>query len=411
MRRLLADRNFRLLVVGKTLSTFGDFALLIVLGIWVKELTGSNGAAGSVFLVLGIPAIASPLFGPLIDRFPRRRVLIVNDLLVGAAVLFLLMVHDRGDIWIIYAVAAVYGISMQIVEAARAGLLVTMLNEDLLGDANGLLSASGQGVRLAAPLLGAGMFAAFGGGSVAVFDAAMFVLGAAFLAAVHADDIARPVERPRYLPDVTVGIRHIWRTREVRRLIAVSVAVVAVIGTSEVAIFAFVDQGLHRSPTFLGIIATVQGVGSIGAGVLAGRVIRRLDELRTAAAALAVGAIGFLCFVAPSLATAFTGAVLIGVAVALFDVSYATLLQRRTDAEMQGRVFTAAGALIGPPYTLSIALGAVLIGVTGFRPIYLATSLALALGAIALLGRPTDERVAVAPIPVNYAAEDSRSVE
>ncbi len=411
MRRLLADRNFRLLVIGKTLSTFGDFALLIVLGIWVKELTGSNGAAGSVFLVLGIPAIASPLFGPLIDRFPRRRVLIVNDLVTGAAVLFLLAVHDRGDIWIIYAVAVVYGISMQIVEAARAGLLVTMLNEDLLGDANGLLSASGQGVRLAAPLLGAGMFAAFGGGSVAVFDAVTFVVGAAFLAAVRADDIARSVERPRYLPDVTVGIRHIWRTREVRRLIAVSVAVVAVIGTSEVAIFAFVDQGLHRSPTFLGIIATVQGVGSIGAGVLAGRVIRRLDELRAAAAALAVCAIGFLCFVAPSLATAFAGAVLVGVAVALFDVSYATLLQRRTDADMQGRVFTAAGALIGPPYTLSIALGAVLIGVTGFRPIYLASSSALAVGAIALLGRPTDERVAAAPIPVDYAAEDSRSVE
>lgn len=86
---------------------------------------------------------------------------------------------------------------------------------------------------------------------------------------------------------------------------------------------------------------------------------------------------------------------------------------------MQGRVFTAAGALIGPPYTLSIAMGAALIGVTGFRPIYVASALALAIGALTLLGRPADERVAdadvvevaVAPIPANYAAEDSPSAE
>ncbi len=279
MRELLADRDFRLLAIGRTLSTFGDFALFIVLGIWVKELTGSNAAAGSVFLMLGLPSMLSPLFGPTIDRFPRRKVLIVNDLITGAVVLSLLAVHDRLDIWIIYAVAVVYGVALQVGEAARARLLVTMLQEGLLGQANGFLTASAQGVRLAAPLLGAGLFAAFGGGFVAVFDAATFALGALFLMVVRATDITRSVdERPSFLTDATAGYRHIWRSREIRRLVAVTVGVVAVLGTVEVAVFAMVDDGLHKPPTFLGVLATLQGVGSIAAGLLAGRAIRRFCQ-------------------------------------------------------------------------------------------------------------------------------------
>ena len=354
----------------------------------MKELTGSNAAAGSVFLMLGLPSIFSPLFGPTIDRFPRRKVLIVNDLITGAVVLSLLAVHDRSDIWIIYAVAVVYGVALQVGEAARAGLLVTMLQEGLLGQANGFLTASAQGVRLAAPLLGAGLFAAFGGGFVAVFDAATFALGALFLMVVRATDITRSVdERPSFLTDATAGIRHIWRSREIRRLVAVTVGVVAVLGTVEVAVFAMVDDGLHKPPTFLGVLATLQGVGSIAAGLLAGRAIRRFGEIHAAAGALLVGALGFVLFVSPSVPKALVGCALFGVAIALFEVAYMTLLQRRTESQMQGRVFTAAGAVIGPVQSLSIAMGAALIGVVGFQTIYAACAVAMALGAIALSGR------------------------
>jgi hypothetical protein len=46
IRKLLGDRDFRLLYAGQTLTMFGDVALFLMLAIWVKDLTGSNGAAG-----------------------------------------------------------------------------------------------------------------------------------------------------------------------------------------------------------------------------------------------------------------------------------------------------------------------------------------------------------------------------
>lgn len=55
-----ADPRFRRLLAGQSLSTFGDTALYITLGIWAKALTNSNAAAGTVFLMLGLPALSAP---------------------------------------------------------------------------------------------------------------------------------------------------------------------------------------------------------------------------------------------------------------------------------------------------------------------------------------------------------------
>ena len=51
---------------------FGDTAMLLVLAMWAKELTGSNAVAGSVFAALVLPSLLAPLGGVLIDRFRRR---------------------------------------------------------------------------------------------------------------------------------------------------------------------------------------------------------------------------------------------------------------------------------------------------------------------------------------------------
>ena len=63
MRDLLRNRDFRLLFAGQTLSMFGDMAMLLVLAMWAKDLTGSNGIAGSVFAALVVPSLLAPLAG------------------------------------------------------------------------------------------------------------------------------------------------------------------------------------------------------------------------------------------------------------------------------------------------------------------------------------------------------------
>jgi MFS family permease len=170
MRALLRRRAFRTLWLGQTLSAFGDYAMFLAMGIWAKTLTGSNAAAGLTVLPFAVPALFGPALGVVADRFPRRHVMIATDLFAGCAMLTLFFVHDRSDLWILYTVAFAYGTAVTIYQGARSGLLVGMLPEDELGDANGMLQASNQAMRLAAPLAGAGLFAALGGHAVAALD-------------------------------------------------------------------------------------------------------------------------------------------------------------------------------------------------------------------------------------------------
>jgi MFS family permease len=152
MRSLLRHRDARLFLFGQTVSMFGDRALYLALGIWVKQLTGSNAAAGMVFFLLVVPTLVAPLAGVVVDRVRRRPLMIVADVVVACSVLALVFVHGRDDIWLIYAVTLIYGLSAVLFGSAQSALLTVMLPRDLLADANGLLQTGSEAMRLVAPL-------------------------------------------------------------------------------------------------------------------------------------------------------------------------------------------------------------------------------------------------------------------
>jgi MFS family permease len=370
LRNLLRDKNFKLLLTGQTLTMFGDVVLFLVLAIWVKSLTGSSGAAGAVFLFFTIPALVAPFAGLFIDRFPRRWVMILNDIATGFIVLGLLFVHDRTDVWIIYVIAFLYGASQQIFFAARSGLLVSMLEDEKLGDANGLLEALRQGLHIAGPLIGAAMFAVWGGGSVAVLDSVTFFLSAFFLSIMRVSDLERGGERPRLLDEISAGARHIWSTRELRVMVTIFFICLATIGMINSAFFSLIDRGLHRPPEFVGVIGTFQGAGSVLGGVLSSLGIRRFGESIVAAVGLVITGLGLAFCAVGTMPTALSGAAIVGVGFSSLSVGYMTLLQRRTTLQLQGRVFAASEAVLAIPMSLSAAVGVALVTVIGFRFIY-----------------------------------------
>src|SRR4029079_17222275 len=87
MRALLRDRSYRRLLIGQTLSAFGDYAMFLALAVWVKVLTGSNATAGLAILPFVLPSLAGPALGVYVDRFPRRRIMIGTDLAAAASLL------------------------------------------------------------------------------------------------------------------------------------------------------------------------------------------------------------------------------------------------------------------------------------------------------------------------------------
>ena len=109
MRALLKIRDARIFLAGWTASQFGDWAMIIVLAVWAKSLTDSNASAGLVFFALAAPSIFAPLAGLVVDRVRRRPLLVGVYSIEAVVVLGLLFVHDRGDVWILYAMAVFTG--------------------------------------------------------------------------------------------------------------------------------------------------------------------------------------------------------------------------------------------------------------------------------------------------------------
>jgi MFS family permease len=382
------DRDLRLLFAGLSVSMAGDSLMLLVFAIWVKSLTGSNGAAASVMLCVAVPFAVSPLGGWLVDRVSRRRFLVSANLLSGLMLLPLLAVRDRGDIWIIYVVAVLYGVSMVATGAAINGILKELLDDDRLAAANGALHTVREGLRLGGPLAGAVLFATLGGAAVALIDAATFLAAAGFLRAMRVRD-----ERPedtglRWQDEVSAGLRHVMAQPVLRRMMAASALAWLVIGLGESVGFAVVDEGLHRPPEFIGVLSSAQGAGCLVGGLIGARLIARFGELAATGHGLCLFGIGSGLCTSGWLPGVLAGKTISGTGFVLLTIGFSTVLQRMTPAHLLGRVSTAAETLTSGPQLLSIAVGAALISAVDYRLLLLAMATgALAAAALLWTGR------------------------
>jgi MFS family permease len=386
MRTLLANRDARLLLAGQTLSAFGDWAMLIVLAIWMKALTDSNALAGLTFFTFAAGALLAPLGGLLADRVRRRPLMIVADCLLGAIVLLLLLVHNRSDAWLLYAVAFSYGVLGTVFYPARAALLKVMLPEELLGEANGVLTATREGLRIIAPLAGAGLYAWLGGGAVAILDSATFAASVFFLSRMRVREEKPEPPEQHFTQEVTAGLRHVWETLPLRQIVSGVAVALLVVGFSETLIFS-VLAALGKPPTFFGVMATIQGVGAIAGGVSAAAVMRRVGEVRLVGMGLALFAVADLCLIAPSLGVVLVAGPIAGVGVAWAIVGFSTALQTRTPLPIQGRVSAAADLTLSIAQTTSIATGAILSTVVDYRILFVVMAAVVLASAGYLLSR------------------------
>lgn len=391
MRVLLARKDVRLLFAGQTFSMIGDWMMFIVLGIWAKTLTGSSSAAGLVFFVLALSGLIAPLGGLVVDRLPKRPLMIATHVVLAGVMCLLLLVDGRGDLWLLYAVTVLYGLGGDLFAASRGAMLKAMVPDELLGDANGAYQSIREGLRIVAPLAGAGIFAAFGGHAVALVDSSTFLISAATLVALpFAEPPAAPKEH-HFLREISAGLSHIVRVRLLRQLTIGVAAAMFVAGFSETLIFAVTSDALHRSPSFVGVIGTCQGVGSIAGGVTSAWLLHRVGDLRLAGLGIALFGIGSFFWMIPSTPVVLASTAIAGTGIVWAVVSLATAYQRRSPGHVQGRVAAAANMLFSVPQVIGIALGAALITVVDYRVEIVAMAVVFLVAAGYLLTRAAEE--------------------
>ncbi|MBT2504400.1 MFS transporter [Streptomyces sp. ISL-98] len=383
---VLRDRSASLCLSATLVSGFGTSAMWLAAGIWVKSLTGSDSLAALTTFCMWAPTLLGPLLGTVADRVRRRTLLIRTSAAMAVLLTTLLLVDSAAHLWILFAVLTLYGINSVVHDAAEAALIARAVDKRLLGDFNGLRLTAGEGMKLVAPLAGAGLFAQFGGATVALLDAATFTLAAGIFAllGIEEETPARPKGKVNWWAQTTHGARHLWHSAALRPLVLAGSATMLLAGLNGAAIFAVVDRGLGHSPAYVGLLYAVQGVGSVLAGLLAGPLMRRMSERRFAAAGIALFATAVAARALPYDAVVLASAAAVGLGLPCVLVAALTAVQRETPDALLGRVAATANTLVYAPNALALALGAGLIAVVDHAALLATTGAAGLLTALAL---------------------------
>ncbi len=369
--------EFRLLLGGQVVSLFGDRVLALVLGIWVKELTGSSALAGLVFFAYGLPVLAAPLTGWLVDRFSRRTVSITAQAAGAVYLLPLLLVGSASQVWIVFAVTICYGAGGAVFNAARGALLADMLPAPVRPRANAIIVSSGQVMTIIGPLIGAGLYSWHGATTVILIDIASFALSAALLWFLPEPDREAPPSQNLFTESLA-GLRFLLSTTVMLRTSLALAILFAAIGVFEPVIFQVVTLGLDKPAAFVSVLLFTQGIGAAVLGALTGRLVGRLGPLAAMKMAAAGCAASTILFAVPSTPVVVFACIALGGAFALLSVSVMTYLQDVAPSAQRGRVMAAANMLMMLPQTLFIAIGSGLVAAAPFRAIILGMTCAAA---------------------------------
>ncbi|MET9834206.1 MFS transporter [Streptomyces sp. NPDC006385] len=396
--RILRDRNARLCLSGVLISGFGTSALWLVSGVWVKDLTGSDGLAALCMLAMWAPTLAGPLLGTLADRTRRKPLLIGANLLLAALLLALVTVDSPDRVWLLFAVLFVYGAAGVVHDAAESALVAGAVPAPLLGDFNGLRMTASEGMKLLAPLAGAGVYAAYGGASVAVLDAATFVAATGLYACLRVRE-SKP-ERPTvtWRAQTAQGARYLWSHPRLRPLVLAGGATMLFAGLNGALTYAVID-GLGHAPAYAGVLYAVQGAGSLVIGLLSGPALRRLGDRRFAACGIALTAIAAGLRAIPSDPVALVASAAVGAGLPCVLIATLTAVQRETPDDLLGRTAATANTLVFTPNVIGLATGAALVELLDVRVLSAVTGLAWLATALPPLQRPASASRTAAKSP------------
>ncbi|GIF95469.1 MFS transporter [Catellatospora citrea] len=206
MAHPLRQRAFRLLFIGRTLSSLGDFVIPAALAIAVHHATGSSGALALVLACAMVPRLVLlPLGGVLADRHDPRLVALAADVVRCAAQVFVGCLLIAGDPALAYlAVAsAVGGIASAFAIPTTSPLVAGVVDAPQRQAANAATAIANGVTRLAGPALAGVLILSVGAGWAFVLDGATFAVSAVLLAAIRVRRV--PVERRTLLADLAAG--------------------------------------------------------------------------------------------------------------------------------------------------------------------------------------------------------------
>lgn len=354
----LDSRNYRLYFGGGLISHTGGWMHTMAEAWLVLELTDDGAAVGTTFAFRFLPVLLFGLWGgAVVDRYDRRRLLLATNLVTAALTLglWLLVLTDVVEVWMVFAVAAATGFVTVIDQPAQHAFIEQMVGPARLSNAVALNSAVSNASRITGPAIAGFVIAQVGTAWVFFVNAASFFAVVLALLAMRTADLI-PVTRAGVRPRVRDGLAYTWSIKEIRS----TIALVAVVGTL-----------VYNFPTFItvlardtfdgdaglaGLLMAVLGCGTV-VGALAAAHRARQTSRTVVAAAAALGSALVVTAAMPTQALVTIALLPVGALAVFFGSNANAHMQLWSAPQYRGRVMalysllTMGSTVVGGPLT------------------------------------------------------------
>jgi MFS family permease len=378
--------------MGDTVSVFGMQLVGLAIPIMAVQVLGANAFEMGVlvtlemlaFLLIGLPA------GAWVDRWRKKRIIVLGDLTRGALLLTLPLAWglDLLSLWQLYAVAFATGCITVFFDIANQSYLPEIVESDQIGEGNAKLQASQQTASVVGPALAAVLIRWIGSPLTIAVTSVCMAASSLFVSRVRHEEQQPPREDRRPLAqEISQGLQFVVKHPLLVRITACTGLSNFTSGLVEALFVLFVLRDLGLNETTLGLIFSAAAVGGLLGAVSATRVARWVGEGRAIPlSALLIPAAAVttpLAAVLPAVPTLIVGGFLSSWSVVVYNITQVSFRQRLCPKPLLGRMNASIRFMVWGPIPIGAFLGGVLGQQWGIVP-----TLWLAVGIAGLAALP-----------------------
>ncbi len=356
----LSVPNFRRYTAGQSLSLIGTWVETVAQALLVLQLTHSGTILGLATAArYGPILLLSPYAGLLVDRYAKRRILLLTQTGLGvvSAVLGASVLAGEIRLWQIFMLGLLFGIFSAVDNPARQAFVQEMVGRSLIRNAVTLNTTTVNVARVIGPTIAAILVSTIGIGWCFIVNAVSFAFVIASLASLDAARLhpVPPLHRQR--GQLRAGLHYAARVPAIAR----PLLMMALVGTFtfefETSLPLLARNTFHGGNTAYSWLLAGLGGGAVAGGLVAARYARTGVARLALASVIYALSVGFVA-IAPTLATAIGACVLAGAASIAFLTTSNSTIQLASEPDYRGRVTAlSATGLIG-----STLIGAPIIG-------------------------------------------------
>jgi DHA3 family macrolide efflux protein-like MFS transporter len=346
MVHTLRNRRFALLFAGQTISELGNSFTLVAASLLILHRTGSPSQVGLFIIATNVPALLLGLIaGTFVDRWDRRRILIISDMLRGAFIAALPLLAEAWLGWVYIIGFANAFIARFFIPALRS-VLPDIVSDEELVPANGVLASSEYISRTIGYAL-AGLAVQYLSFTWAFYaDAATFFLSALSIVPISGPALAAQARGQgvgAVFSELVEGLVYMRRQALMLAIVLIALGFTLSTGAFNGFFAAFNQRTLGGDDASYGLLEAAISVGMALGGLLFGRSSPRNVGNMIIVGLLGVGLATLFTGLSPSPLAALPVLALGGIANTVFILALDLIIQRRAPRELRGRAFAVLG--------------------------------------------------------------------